>query len=299
MRHAILGAGGVGGLIGGALARAGHEVLLVVRPQAAGHPRTLHIESRVLGDFEATVDVAPRLDRPVDVLWVTVKATQLEAALEAVPPDSLGRSPGLGTLIVPLLNGVDHVALLRSRYGPAGVLAGAIRVESERVDPGQILQSSTFLAVELGARPESRAAAESVARELVEAGITCQVTSSEATTLWRKLAILAPLALTTTGLGAPAGEVQADPVWRERLIGCARETCLVGIAEGAEIDLERTVKMLMATPPQMRTSMQKDAAARRPLELDAIAGPILRLGKSHGIDVSVTEELAAIVRSRA
>ena len=138
MRHAVLGPGGVGGLIGGALARAGHEVLLVVRPEtAADQPRTLRIESRVLGDFEAAVDVAPRLDRPVDVLWVTVKATHLENALESVPPESVGRSPGQGTLIVPLLNGVDHVALLRSRYGVAGVLPGAIRVESERAGPGQ------------------------------------------------------------------------------------------------------------------------------------------------------------------
>jgi 2-dehydropantoate 2-reductase len=290
--------GGVGGLIGGALARARHEVLLIVRPDAvATYPRQLRVESELLGDFEAGVDIAAGLDRPVDVLWVTVKATQLEAALEAVPPERLGKGPGGGTLVVPLLNGIDHVAVLCSRYGDGSVLPGAIRVESERFGPGHIVQPSPFLAVELGARPESRAAAEGLARELVEAGITCQVTDGEATTLWRKLAILAPLALTTTGLGAPVGEVQADPEWRERLIGCGRETSQVGIAEGAEIDPERTVKALLATPAPMRTSMQKDAAAGRPLELDAIAGPILRLGRRHGIDVPFTEELVAIVES--
>jgi 2-dehydropantoate 2-reductase len=285
-------------LIGGALARAGRQVLLIVRPDAVPtHPRQLRVESKLLGDFETDVDVAAGLDRPVDVLWVTVKATQLETALEAVPPEALGKGPG-GGLVVPLLNGVDHVALLRSRYGDGSVLPAAIRVESERIAPGHIVQPSPFLAVELGARPESRAAAEALARELVEAGITCQVTEGEATTLWRKLAILAPLALTTTGLGAPVGEVQANPVWTERLVACGREASQVGIAEGADIDPERTVKALLATPAPMRTSMQKDAAAGRPLELDAIAGPILRLGSRHGIPVPVTQELAAMVESR-
>lgn len=294
MRHAVLGAGGVGGLVGGALARAGHDVLLLVRPRAlADHPRRLQVESRLLGDFEVEVEVGAALDRPVDVLWLTIKATQLEAALDSVRPDQLGNA-----LMVPLLNGVDHVALLRERYGAGHVLAGAIRVESERVAPGHIVQSSPFLAVELGARRESRAAAEGLARELVGAGLACQVADGEANTLWRKLAILAPLALTTTGLGAPVGAVRADPVWKQRLIACGREVSAVGIAEGADVDPERTVELLLATPEPMQTSMQKDAAAGRALELDAIAGPVVRLGRQHGIDVSTTEALVAMLESR-
>jgi 2-dehydropantoate 2-reductase len=87
MRHAILGAGGVGGLVGGALARAGHPVTLLVRPGREEHyPERLSVQSQTLGSFEAPVQVAERLGGPSEVVWITVKATALEAALDAVPP---------------------------------------------------------------------------------------------------------------------------------------------------------------------------------------------------------------------
>src|SRR5690349_1315151 len=130
MRHAVLGAGGVGGLVGAALARDGADVVLLLRPETlARHPGRLHVESVALGDFDVDVATAPTLDREVDVLWVTVKAPSLEAALELAPADRVGEA-----VVLPLLNGVDHVAVLRARY--ARVLAGAFRGETERVEPG-------------------------------------------------------------------------------------------------------------------------------------------------------------------
>jgi len=69
MRHAILGAGGVGGLVGGALARAGHPVTLLVQPgRAEKYPERLSVQSRALGSFEAPVEVAERLGEPTDVI---------------------------------------------------------------------------------------------------------------------------------------------------------------------------------------------------------------------------------------
>ena len=134
MEHAVLGAGGVGGLIGGALAHEGHTVTLIVRQEAVRQtPNRLHVASRVLGDFEAPVAIASGMAEPPDVMWVAVKATQLEAALHVLAADKMA-----GTLLVPLLNGVDHVATLRAGYPDANVVAGTIRVETERSAPGRI-----------------------------------------------------------------------------------------------------------------------------------------------------------------
>jgi 2-dehydropantoate 2-reductase len=127
VRHAILGAGGVGGLVGGALARVGRDVVLLLRAETlARHPARLRVESVALGEFEVEVATASLLDRAVDVLWVAPKATQLEAALALAPADRVGDAA-----VVPLLNGVDHVAVLRTRYDH--VLAAVIYVESERL----------------------------------------------------------------------------------------------------------------------------------------------------------------------
>src|ERR671938_1040229 len=105
MRYAVLGAGGVGGLVGGVLARAGYPVTLLVRSgRQHYYPELLTVESKMLGTFEAPVRVTDRLDEPFDVVWVTVKATALEVALKAIPEQKLDSA-----VVVPLLNGVDHV----------------------------------------------------------------------------------------------------------------------------------------------------------------------------------------------
>ena len=132
MRHAVLGVGGVGGLVGGALANVGHPITLIVRPGRRDHyPDQLTVESATLGTFEAPVQVADRLDGQFDVVWITVKAMALEAALHAIPPKGLR-----GAVVVPLLNGVDHIKQLRDRYRPERVLPGTIRVEAEQIVPG-------------------------------------------------------------------------------------------------------------------------------------------------------------------
>jgi 2-dehydropantoate 2-reductase len=289
VRHAILGAGGVGGLIGGALAHAGAEVLLLLRPETlAAHPDRLRVESVVLGEFEVDVATASALDREVDVLWVTPKATQLDAALELAPPERVGDA-----VVVPLLNGVDHVALLHARY--EHVLPGAISVESERVEPGVVRQKTPFAYIVLAPGPRQ----EEVVDELRTAGFDVGLAADEPTVLWEKLALLAPLALTTTALGAPAGVVQADPDWKGRLVRCHDETVAIGLAEGASLDVAGLRRLFLGfSGGEMRTSMQKDFEAGRPLELDAIAGPIVRGGKRHGIATSATEELVRLVHGR-
>lgn len=286
MRHAVLGAGGVGGLVGAALAQDGQDVVLLLRPETLeAYPGGLHVESRVLGEIDVDVPAVPRLDRAVDVLWVTVKATQLEASMQIASPAVAGEA-----MVVPLLNGVDHVARLRECYGPA-VVPGAIRVESERVGPGHIVQSSPFAALDLAPPPPLRERAEALAAEAASAGLPCNVRESEADLLWGKLAVLAPFALATSSLQEPAQGVRADDATRELMLQAAREACAVGAGQGAALDPEIFERALLAMPGDMRSSMQKDLAAGRPLELDAIAGPIIRLGRENGIPTPATAEL--------
>jgi 2-dehydropantoate 2-reductase len=288
VRHAILGAGGVGGLVGGALARAGADVLLLLRPEMlARHPARLRVESVALGDFEVDVATASALDRPVDVLWVTPKATQLEGALKLARPERVGEAA-----VVPLLNGVDHAALLRERY--RHVLAGAIRVESERVGPAVVRQKTRFARVDLA--PGWRR--DEIAAELRATGLDVALAPDEPTLLWEKLAFLAPLALTTTAYGAPVGAVQEEPNWNSRLIRCHEETVAVGIAEGATLDPPKLRRAVEFPGGEIRTSMQKDFDAGRPIELEAIAGPIMRGGQEHAIATPATEDLVGLVESR-
>ncbi|MDQ6747125.1 MAG: ketopantoate reductase family protein, partial [Candidatus Dormibacteraeota bacterium] len=201
MRHAVLGAGGIGGLVGGALARGGHEVFLLMRPAAlAAYGGLLRIDSRVLGQFEVPVPGVSELPEGLDVLWVTVKSNQLEDALYLAPAGRLG-----GALVVPLLNGVDHVQRLRAVFGDR-VVPGAIRGESERVSPGHVVQTTPFADTQLAPPHALSERAAVLAADLNAAGLPCTLLpGQEALVLWGKLAILCPLALATSSLPATLG----------------------------------------------------------------------------------------------
>jgi 2-dehydropantoate 2-reductase len=289
MRHAVLGVGGVGSFLGAALARAGRDVLLVMREESLGaYDGVMRAESALLGDFDVELPAATTLERPMDVVWVTTKAPQLAAALERVPPAAIGRST-----VVPLLNGLDHVDLLRRRYGDGTVLAGTIVTECERVEPGRVRQLSGFTIVALAPGPQ----AEAVRNELIDAGITANIGASEPDVLWRKLAVLAPIALTTTLSGRSLDGVTGDPEWHRLLRACAREVAATAGANGAAIDPDATIAQIEAIPPGLRSSMQKDREAGRPTEIDAIGGTVVRAAGRHGLEVPTTQALVDGIRA--
>jgi len=291
MRHAILGAGGVGGLIGVALANAGESVTLVLRTGTSkNYPAELSLEGS-LGMFRALVEPAESVAQPFDVLWVTVKATQLDSALRSVTarPEELGA-------VVPLLNGVDHVALLRARFGHDRVVPGVIRVEAERVAPGKFFIGAMATRLNLSSTGESHLA--STLNQLRHFGIKCQFDADEMKMLWSKLVILGPLALTTTAAAMTVGEICRSAEWRKRLESAISEACAVITASGTLFDANEIIPLVDKVPPDTRSSMQKDVAAGNPPELDAVAGPILRGAQAHGLAAPVTQELVEMIRGK-
>jgi 2-dehydropantoate 2-reductase len=289
VRHAILGVGGVGGLIGACLAHSGAPVTLVVKPESlAQYPRKLRLESP-FGQFEGEASCAPEVP-PVDVLWVTVKATQLEPALAALTNPESVRG------IVPLLNGIDHLALLRGKYGVDRVIAATIAVETERIAPGHIVHRSPF--ARLNASSAGRSLLASTLDDLQRMGFECRFIDDEQTLMWSKIVFLAPFALTTTAAGRTTGGIIGDPEWKQLLESCVREACAVALAEGAKVDAETVLAGMMKMPGNMRSSMQKDVERGNAPELDAIAGPILRGAARHGIEVPATKKLAGAVTLR-
>jgi 2-dehydropantoate 2-reductase len=290
LRHAILGAGGIGGLMGACLARSGAPVTLVVRPESlARYPEQLQLES-AFGNFSVLVGRAAEVP-PCDVLWITVKATELVPALGALTnPESVGA-------IVPLLNGIDHVALLRSKYGAQRVIPATIAVESERVAPGHIVHRSPF--ARLSVSSTGRTLLGSTVDHLQHMGFECCFVDDEPTLMWSKLVFLAPFALSTTAADKTTGEILSDSAWRELGLSCLRETAAVAVAEGAKVDADAVIAGVMKMPGNMRSSMQKDVAQGKAPELDAIAGPILRGARRYSIEVPATKKLVAAVEQKA
>ncbi|MEU2419532.1 2-dehydropantoate 2-reductase [Streptomyces sp. NPDC007851] len=291
LTFAVLGPGGVGGLLAALLSRAGHRVLCLAGEETARTLRDtgLHVRSTVFGDFTAPVDAGTHLREPVDACLITVKATALDAALTRIPPAALGDA-----LLVPFLNGVEHPALLRARYSPALVAPSVIRVESTRRAPGLIEHTSPFVEIDLTGTKVPRTRLTALAEALTTAGPTTRVLDDETAALWAKMSFLAPFALLTTRYGLPLGEARTRH--REELASLVAETAAVSRACGAPADPAQALARYDAFPAATKSSMQRDAEAGRPLELDAIGGALLRAADRHGVPVPVTARIVRELR---
>jgi 2-dehydropantoate 2-reductase len=277
-------------LVGTALASLGEDITMVVRREKlASYPHNLMLE-RPSGSSSITVPAktVAELTDPIDVLWIATKTYQLQSALESVHV-----VPGR---VVPLLNGVDHIAALRDRFGNERVVPATIAVEAERIAPGRFIQRSPFVRLNLASSGEPMLGP--IVARLGNLGFTCQFIPNEQTLLWNKLCFLGPFALVTSASGMNVGEVFADAAWKQRLSSAIAEACAVANASGAEVEAWQLQRVFDGVPPAMRSSMQKDLAAGRQLELDAIGGPIVRGGERYGIDVSTTANMMAAIRSK-
>jgi 2-dehydropantoate 2-reductase len=294
VRIAVLGPGGVGGLVAGALERAGTPVLVLAREQTVATiaARGLRVSSVLLGDFVAHPRAASRLKEPVDALIVATKAAGLGQALERVEV-----AP---KLVLPLLNGLDHIAVLRERFGAEAVLAGTIRVEADRPEPGVVVHTSQFLRVDMASEyPAARSPMQALAGTLSDAGIPARVGDSEPQVMWSKLVRLNALACATSAFDKLLGEIRSTPELRAELLGAIEEGCAVAQAEDASILSGDPLGELTAAHDTLGSSMQRDIAAGRPPELDAIPGSVLRAAARHGIDCPTIERLVAMIAARA
>ena len=290
---AVLGPGGVGGLLGALLARDGASVHVLASEATsrAIAEHGLRIESNAFGDFQVPVRSGTRLDGPVDAVLVTVKSTQLREALERVPSAALGDG-----LMVPFLNGIDHVDLLRSLYPASNVAPATMRVEAVRVEPGLIRHTSPFAFIDIAANDDTRDRVEHLAAGLKSTGLTVRVRDDETSMLWDKLAILAPIALLTTHERANVGTIRTRR--RDDALAMIAEVAAVAAADGSAVDSAAVAQMFDAAPETMESSMQRDQAAGRPLELDAIGGAVVRRAERYGVDVPVTVRLVNELRNR-
>ncbi|HTD08390.1 MAG TPA: 2-dehydropantoate 2-reductase [Solirubrobacteraceae bacterium] len=309
MKIATLGPGGVGGLLAGVLQRSGNEVIVVAREDTAQliAQRGVDVRSVIFGDFIAHPHAVAELREPVDALIVATKAAGLEPALERVHTEP--------TVVLPLLNGLDHLAVLRQRFDPGSVIAGSIRVEADRPQPGVVVHTSPFLLVSMasgepggsgaaaGGEPAAsgvRPAMQALADALSEAAVPVKVLDSEAQVMWSKLVRLNALACTTSAYDKLLGEIRSTPALRADLVGAIEETCAVGKAEGAhDVDPAIAVDELERAHDTLGSSMQRDIAAGREPELDAIPGSVLRAGARHGIPCPTIERLVAMIALRA
>lgn len=213
MRYLILGAGALGGYFGGMLIKAGADVTFLVRPARAAQLGRDGLIVRTQDGDELRTQVKTvqqsQLEGTYDVVLLTCKAYDLDGAMGAIAPAMNEQS-----VIVPLLNGVRHIDILKERFGPERVLGGLTVINAALMPDGAIQQSQVRVNLtaigELDGRLSSRCTAIKTALEA--GGITVQITDKILIMMWEKFfgftcsATIATLSRSRAGVIARAAE---------------------------------------------------------------------------------------------
>ncbi len=298
MKIAIVGAGGVGGLLCGLLSRAGRDEIVLVARGAAGQAiaaEGLHVTSP-LGTFTARparVVGTPAEAGPCDAVLVAVKSWQVAGVEPTLAPLLAG-----GGFAVPLQNGVEAAACLAVSLPPAQVAGGFCLMFSWAEAPGRIQHVGLPPKVVMGDRPGTALAAcfPPLVAALQAAGAGAEVSEDVAAGAWAKLLLVEPKGSLGAVTRAPSGAMCGTPEARALLTALIAEGEAVARALGVRLApdvLARTMAFNDATPPAATVSMHRDLAAGRPSELFDQTGAIVRLGREAGVAVPLHEALLA------
>jgi 2-dehydropantoate 2-reductase len=261
----VLGPGAVGGALAVPLVEAGFDVVCIARPDTAAAITSRGLTLRHGSDVRTVRPrVVEELVEPVDLLLVTVKATGLD--------DALGRIKSDVAVVLPLLNGLEHVDTIRGHLD-ARVLAGSIgKLEAYRDGPTETVQTT--------ASPLITVFPDGAGAELLRTGgFQVVAGESERSVLWEKTVRLAPLAAATSITQRTLGELRADVGWRSTLETAVTEAIAIAAADGVSLNGAAQWEILDTMPATVTTSTARDAAAGRPTELDAILGAVVRAAK--------------------
>jgi 2-dehydropantoate 2-reductase len=297
-----MGAGGVGGFYGGRLARGGEDVTFIARGPhlAALQSSGLRIESATVGDFtvpgvQATDD--PASVGPVDLIWMTIKAYDLESAARQVQP-----MVGPETVVIPLLNGVEIAEGIGAVLGAEHMMGGAVAVSASIAEPGLIrhVAMDRLMFGELGGGSSDRA--EAIQQVMTGAGIESVLSEHIQKDIWMKFLRLNTYAGIAALTRLPLGPTLEDADVREMALACFNETEAIARAKGVAVD-EGFGEVIIADAQgplaHLKPSMLLDLERGRRMELEVFQGTTVRMGKELGVPTPVNQFIYAALKLHA
>ena len=293
MRIAVMGAGAVGAYYGGALARAGADVVLIARGENGMRMREhgLRVVSH-WGDYDVHPQVAftPNEAGQADLVIHCVK---LYSNADAIP----AMSPMIGdrTTVLTVQNGITGGESLAARYGWNRVLEGATYIETSLVGPAHVKQTGSSARIEFGERDGSATPrVESIRDALSVDGIQVEVSPDIRSSLWSKMVAIGALGTIVTVARASLPEVLAMDEGPNTIRTVMEEIVSCGKAHGVKFPtgiVDRKIADAVNEADEFQSSLQADFNRGGPLELDGILGEAVRLGRLAGIPMPASAAL--------
>lgn len=302
MRIAVIGAGGVGGAFGAALAKAGADVTFVARGAhlAAMQKNGLRVEGgrgdTLISPCQATDD--PASIGPVDIVMFCVKLWDVESAGERIKP-----LIGPNTAVITFQNGIDAPERLVPILGAGAVMGGVAQISATIAEPGVIRQTGTFMRLvfgELGGGKSERG--EAFLALCKAAGFDASHSPAILTEIWMKFIILATNSAFTAATRTPIGKLREDADIMEQWDLATREVIALGKACGIALPddaADKAMAFSKQAPPAMMASMAHDLIRGGRIELPWLSGKVVALGRERGVPTPVHAVLNAVLKPHA
>ena len=302
MRIAVIGAGGVGGGFGAALAKAGADVTFVARGAhlAAMRANGLRVEGdrgdTLIQPVQATDD--PATIGHADVVLFCVKLWDVETAGEAIRP-----LVGPDTAVIPLQNGIDSGDRLAAILGERAIMGGTVAISATIGAPGLIRQTGKFMSMAFGERAGGPSPRGERLLSLCEtAGFDVMLSPDIQVPIWEKFILLTAMSGGTAVTRLPVGKLRDDPDVFALFEALMRETEAVGRARGVNLPadvVESRIAMIRSQPPGVMASMAVDLLRGNRLELPWLAGKVVALGREYGIPTPANAAIFAALKPYA
>ena len=295
LQVAVMGAGAVGCYFGGLLARAGHEVTLIARPEhvQAITRDGLHLQTTTFDQYvRLAASPEPSAVRGAQLVLFCVKSTDTEAAGALIRPHL---APD--TLVLSLQNGVDNAERLRTVLPQHAVAAAVVYVATEMAGPGHVQHLGRGeLVIELVASRSLTSAA--VAQALIGAGVPTDVSDNVRGALWAKLVLNCAYNAVSAITQLPYGETVQGAGVQDLMRDVVAECLAVAQAEGVQTvgDVYAAVDKLAGSMPKQLSSTAQDLARGKRSEIDYLNGLIVRRGEVLGIATPANRVLWALVK---
>jgi len=282
----ILGAGAIGGYVGGRLHQSGADVTFLVRDK---RNEALKRDGLVIrstkGDITQMVKTVAKASEggPYDVVLLTCKAYDLDSAIDAIAP-----AISANTTIVPLLNGMRHIDVLADKFGDAKVVGGLARVGVAMNDKGEILHTSPFAAISFGERDgkPARAALAELDAAIKKSGIDGGLNANIVQDLWDKWIMLCTLAATCCLMRGASGDILEADEGRAIVLETVDEGRKVAAAAGhdpGDKGMATIRSFLTVKGSKFTASMLHDLEKGAMVEADHIVGDMIARAKKTGI----------------
>lgn len=290
MKIAVFGIGGVGGIVGGALARSHSDTYFYARGENLDVIRRegLSVRSVSLGDFVARPELASDKAAELgvmDVIFVSCKGYHLKSACEAIAPMIEAE-----TAVIPLLNGVVVSDIMEPLLPPCVLADGAIRVFSWLEKPGHVAHTAGNCSVVFGMKDGSKPSRlEETAAILNRSGIEAALSDDILLDSWAKYTMMCSNSVLFCYYDGPAGKVREDPRHEEVLRAILNNMMAVAAAKGVILPkntADRHIEMFSKVPPDTVTSLYRDLSGGKPIdetELDHIIGRMIEFGRQAGV----------------